>query len=831
MSTLPAGRRPNGGGPARRAMARWAWRLFRREWRQQVLVLALLTVAIAAVIFGATAAYNMIPANNADFGTADVRVQLTVSDPAILQRDITALTKTFGTVDVIERSNIPVPGSVDTIEVRDQDPHGPYGAAMLALRAGRYPNRSGEVAITDHVAELFHASVGHAVDLGGAQRTVVGIVENPADLNDEFALVSSPPARISTVTVLAHTGPGTPHGDAGGQCVICKGGGGRFEYRGATERTAGAALVLGMSTVALLLVGLVATAGFVAVAQRRTRQLGMLAAIGATGRHLKLVMLVNGAAVGVVSAAVGAAVALAAWLGFASSLETPAGHRIDRFDVPWWLIAAGMFLAVATATAAAWWPARTTARVPITDALSARPPIAKSTRRPAAVSAVFAVVGFACLATGVDTKLDHANVPLLLGGVVAIVLAVLLIGPLAIRVLAAAGSRLPIAARLALRDLSRYRARSASALAAIGVGLGIAVAVIVIAAGAEHTAGEGNLSNRQLVVRSAGDGFVPVQTGADVAAQRREVDRIARSLDHASVLTLDTAASAVTQQLDDGRIVRPIAELVRPLGPHSWRGIAPVYVADPELLASAGINPSDVPADADVLTAQRGPVAIGAGDVFAANTGASAGEKTRASSIRIRVANIEAPAHTSVPQAFITTAGMNRLDLLPLTAGWLIESAQPLTNAQLSAARDAAARAGLTIEARDTQRGLGTTRTAATIAGMLLALAILAMTVGLIRSEAGRDLRTLTATGATSNTRRMITAVTAGALALLGVLLGALAAYLALIAGYLHDLDPLKNVPLMHLTVLVLGLPLLATAAGWLVSGREPPVVARSALD
>jgi putative ABC transport system permease protein len=256
-----------------------------------------------------------------------------------------------------------------------------------------------------------------------------------------------------------------------------------------------------------------------------------------------------------------------------------------------------------------------------------------------------------------------------------------------------------------------------------------------------------------------------------------------------------------------------------------------VYVADPELLASAGINPSDVPADADVLTAQRGPVAIGAGDVFAGNTGASAGEKTRAASIRIRVANIKAPAHTSVPQAFITKAAMNRLGLKPLTVGWLIESAKPLTNAQLSTARDAAARAGLTVEARDTQRGLGTTRTAATIAGMLLALAILAMTVGLIRSEAGRDLRTLTATGATSNTRRMITAVTAGALALLGVVLGALAAYLALIAGYLHDLDPLKHVPLTHLTVLVLGLPLLATAAGWLVSGREPAAVARTALD
>src|SRR5439155_17801246 len=135
-----------------------------------------------------------------------------------------------------------------------------------------------------------------------------------ADLRDEFALVSVPPAARVDVTILARA--------AGDHCRTCRGiGGGRIAYRGATERTAAAALVLAMSTVALLLVALVATAGFVVVAQRRTRQLGMLAAIGATGRHLRLVMLVNGAAVGVLAATVGAAVALAGWIGFAPRLE------------------------------------------------------------------------------------------------------------------------------------------------------------------------------------------------------------------------------------------------------------------------------------------------------------------------------------------------------------------------------------------------------------------------------------------------------------------------------------------------------------------------------
>ncbi|HXA34448.1 MAG TPA: hypothetical protein VNV87_19515, partial [Acidimicrobiales bacterium] len=48
----------DGGAPARRAVVRWAWRLFRREWRQQFLILALIVVAVAATIVGSSVATN-----------------------------------------------------------------------------------------------------------------------------------------------------------------------------------------------------------------------------------------------------------------------------------------------------------------------------------------------------------------------------------------------------------------------------------------------------------------------------------------------------------------------------------------------------------------------------------------------------------------------------------------------------------------------------------------------------------------------------------------------------------------------------------------------------
>ena len=100
------------------------------------------------------------------------------------------------------------------------------------------------------------------------------------------------------------------------------------------------------------------------------------------------------------------------------------------------------------------------------------------------------------------------------------------------------------------------------------------------------------------------------------------------------------------------------------------------------------------------------------------------------------------------------------------------------------------------------------------------------MTVGLIRSESAGDLRTLTATGATSRIRRTLTAATAGGLALLGALLGVAGAYLMLAATYFDKLDYLGRIPVLYLVLMVVGIPLAAAAAGWLLAGREPPAIA-----
>lgn len=73
----------------------------------------------------------------------------------------------------------------------------------------------------------------------------------------------------------------------------------------------------------------------------------------------------------------------------------------------------------------------------------------------------------------------------------------------------------------------------------------------------------------------------------------------------------------------------------------------------------------------------------------------------------------------------------------------------------------------------------------ATVFGVALALGILAMSVGLIRSESAKDLRTLAATGASGFARRAVTAATAGGLAFLGAVLGTVGGYVACISWFL----------------------------------------------
>ena len=89
----------------------------------------------------------------------------------------------------------------------------------------------------------------------------------------------------------------------------------------------------------------------------------------------------------------------------------------------------------------------------------------------------------------------------------------------------------------------------------------------------------------------------------------------------------------------------------------------------------------------------------------------------------------------------------------------------------------------------------------------------------------------MTAIGARRRTRRALTAATAGALALLGAVLGITGAYLTLLAWHHRDPHRLTHVPGPHLAAILIGLPVIAYVGARLLAGREPAAVARQPLD
>ncbi len=830
----------SGGLAARRALVRWAGRLLRREWRQQLLVLTLLAVAVAAAIGSITITHNAVPADDGEFGSADYLLNFDGSDPQKLAAGLESARKSFGAIDVIGHRSVRVPGAVETIDYRTQDPDGAYGRDLLALRRGTYPVGAGEAAVTDGVAESLQLEVGSTLSLDGHRRTVVGIVENPGKLSDEFALVAASSTRQDRVAVLVDATPASLDSfyrslDEGGRFGSAFAGSMQHgsDVSGAEETLA----MFSVATVFLLLASLVAAAGFAVVAQRRLRQLGMLAALGATQRHIRLVLLWNGAVVGTIAAAIGTIAGLALWVVFAPTLESALDHRIDRLSLPWGLIALAVLLAILGATVAAWWPGRAIARVPVVLALSARAPRPRPARHSALAAAALIAVGTGCLA------LSNRDQPvLIIAGLVATILGTLLLGPLAIRIFTSVAGHVPIAPRLALRDLARYQARSGAALAAITLALGIAAAVVVTGAAeqtreAKRMAAElPNLSNRQIRVYAGSTRdlelvTLPIQTPAERARSAAQVSQLASGLGLATVIPLWKAVQPgdppiVTFEGDRALVA---VGLTKQVNRKSWNRASGVYVATPTLLKYLGIDPTTVAPSTDFLADRSVP------------TGQLVILDMRARK-QLPVANVQRVDSQRVlgsgegdtgrvPDSFVTRNGLRRHGWKQVPAGWLVESSRPLTSAQIAAARDRAAEAGLEVETQRTRSSLATPMAIATAAGAILALAILAMTVGLIRSESAGDLRTLTATGAAGRTRRTLTAATAGALGLLGAVLGVAGAYVILAATYHDDLGYLRDVPVLYLVVLLAGVPFAATAAGWLLAWREPPAIARPVID
>jgi putative ABC transport system permease protein len=815
--------------------------MFRREWRQQMLVLALIVVALAATVVGAAVATNTPPRAGAGFGTA--QDMATLPGGPHLAGQIAVLQQTAGRVDVIENQVVAIPGSINTYDLRAQDPHGAFGQPMLSLVSGHYPAGPGQVAVTQGVATAFNLRIGEVWHQGGQARQVTGIVQNPQSLLDEFALVA--PGQVSQpsqVTVLFNAPAGKNAAASLGslsQYVVTR------HDAVASNPLNPETIVLALATVGMLLIALVAVGGFTVLAQRRLRSLGMLGALGATDRNVRLVVRINGVLVGIVGAVTGAVLGLAVWLAYRPRLESSAHHLIGPFQLPWIVIGPAIALAVVATYFAASRPARSITRIPIVAALSGRPAPPKQVHRSALPGVALFVIAAALLSFSGKSNGNGGGALELILGIVLLIVAIILLAPFFLVILGRLGRRAPIAVRLALRDLARYRARSGSALSAISLGVFIAALVCVLTAqryGNVLDYAGPNVASNQIIVYTPGHdggpgggqgGSSPSGTARTPQAQAAVAQNIARALGSNTVIELDQAGASL-QHAAAGR---------------SWSG--PVFVATPQLLAAFGIKASDVNPDADILTMRPGLAGLSQMQlIYGAEGNGSGGGghgpqdvgsnsypcpkgQCLANPVIQEVSAL--PSGTSGPNTVITEHAIHTLGLHTGASGWLIQTPHPPTAVQITDARLTAGAAGMTIETKSSTPSSAEILNYATAFGIALALGILAMTIGLIRSETAGDLRTLTASGAGSFTRRELTAATAFALALGGAVLGTVAAYVAAV-GYAWDnpldgLSGLSSVPVRQLLIICVGMPVVAAVVGWLLAGREPSVISRQPLE
>jgi putative ABC transport system permease protein len=683
-------------------------------------------------------------------------------------------------------------------------------------------------------------------------------VQNPQSLLDEFALV--PPGRVTnptTVSVLFDA-PGVDPNRIGSNVTTPAQNGNSSAINPET-------IVLAVATVGMLLIALVSIGGFTVLAQRRLRALGMLESMGATDRNVRLVIRANGFIVGFVGAVVGFALGLAAWLAYRPHNEQSAHHLIPTFALPWAVIVPALMLAVVATLFAADRPARAITQVPVVSALAGRPPPPRQIHRSFVPGVIALVLGFLFFSAS-GSQRGNGAFRFVIPGFVALIVGIILVSPFFLALLARVGRRAPIAVRLSLRDLSRYRARSGSALSAISVGVLIAVVICAVAVARYSNVFDyvgPNLASNELAVWSPsgesapfgqggpgpGGGRQAIQappatpTTSSLQSQEATVRSIASSIGATHVLELETPSANLQNPSANGR---------------QWSGA--IYVATPALLRAYGINPSSISPNVDILTSRaglsgsdvqltygssgKGSILVGPGAGTGGGPGPPGPGNTNpclpGSCVAHPVVQEESqlPTGTSAPNTLITESALQRLHLTGESSldGWIIQTGSPITSAQIANARGVAAANNLSVESRNDAPTSHEIVNWATVFGIALALGVLAMSVGLIRSETASELRTLTAAGASSRTRRSLTAVTAGGLAFLGALLGTVAAYVGL-AGYFRGntleggLSDLSNVPWSNLFLIVIAMPVGAAVIGWVLAGREPTGIASRPLE
>ena len=379
---------------SRRAMALWSWRLVRREWRQQILVLALVAISIALASFFAVIFANSNGGGSGAFrGTATHEFQVFAGQAPLAEQQREVVARFDPIAVTAQRAGMRQKGSPYDFDVSDSVIETVFGRGPFAVTEGTLPTAAGEIAVSDSLMRRLGTSIGETIELTDRSYRVVGRFEDRTDLRSLHAIVA--PGMVLEPTALHIL---VRSDDATVRAFEESAGRDRFITSvdlsaKANSRFVNTMLAYLMTSVGMVEIGLLCAAGFAVMARRRIREFGMLGAIGAKERELRQAMAINGLLIGVIGGSIGVAAGFGSSLLFQPSVERFIGARIGFWGIPWSGILPFVALAAMTATLAAWWPARAISRASIVESVAARRPVARPVRRTALVALVAVVAG------------------------------------------------------------------------------------------------------------------------------------------------------------------------------------------------------------------------------------------------------------------------------------------------------------------------------------------------------------------------------------------------------------------------------------------------------
>lgn len=773
----------------RLAILHWVRRLVRREWRQHALVVAMVAFGIAASVVAVTTVVRL-EATPDESSVADAAMVAYAypgqgsAPPEDVRAAVEDILAAYPDVELIA-SAAPGPEGIALVA---QEPAAALGRPWVDLLDGRWPG-PGEITLSARALAKLDAigaepvRLGDRVTLGGEARTVVGRYENPLGLDaltgivprdeigpwEEFRILlpdANHPAKDALLEALRTVAPG------GVEAALVT----------PSATKAGSVAMLGylLGAVLLLQIAVLASAGFTVLANRRARHLGMLSALGATPGQLGSVLLLTGLVLGVVGGVLGLGIGVGASMLLTGSLQRLVDFRLSATGLPWRYLLPMAPLAVATAMAGAWWPARRVRRISAIDAIADR-----AGRKAGFARSLASGVGLLAAGGYGMTVGAPKNDPLIVvASTLAVLVGGLLLAPAVTGLLGAVAGRTSVPLRLAWRDIARNRSRSSSAVAAAAIALALPFGLATFA-GSLATTWQPSVPDDVVEVSR------PYDNGAAIAVDA-ELTELAASVPGTRIVPV---VMAVDRELSDQvgeTIAFGVNELRRNGGTQGLR----TAVATPELLALMGIEPEP---GADLIVTSDARLDLDP-------------------SVVVQRELERQP--TSYPEALLLRpVGAASLDDT-MTDFWFLVGDSPFTSAdrdRLEFSGDQAGFASMTLPGDPPP--FVAIRSIALAAGALFALAAVAVAVALIRTEARNESEVLRAVGAGPLMSRTIGAATAAGLSLAAGLIAVPSTFI-LLAGVFGNPDEDFDfaMPWPEVAIVLIGLPLVAATAGGLLT-------------